>query len=95
MQINLTGQHIEITDAIRTFTTERIERLTKHVVDILSAHVVLSIEKQVHRAEANLHVKGSVLHASAEADDMYKAIDLLHDKLKHIVDKHKEKLKEH
>jgi len=95
MEINLTGHHIEITDAIRTFATERLERLTHHFPGILTTHLTLTVEKQTHTAEADLHVKGHTFHASVDTDDMYKSIDVLYDKLKRIVDKYKEKLKEH
>jgi putative sigma-54 modulation protein len=78
-------------DYIRTKMT-RIERHFDQVVDV---HVVLSVEKQRHKAEATIHVAGNTIHAHSENDDMYAAIDLLLDKLDRQVKKHKEKLTNH
>ena len=47
------------------------------------------------KAEANLHVSGADLFASAESDDMYAAIDALADKLDRQIIKHKEKHRGH
>ena len=49
------------------------------------------VEKASHKAEANLHIAGADLFASAENEDMYSAIDALADKLDRQIIKHKEK----
>jgi putative sigma-54 modulation protein len=46
-------------------------------------------------AEATIHASGATIHANAEEDDMYAAIDALSSKLDRQVIKHKEKLKDH
>lgn len=46
-------------------------------------------------AEATIQVNGGELHASAEAEDMYAAIDGLMDKLARQLTKHKDKLRQH
>jgi putative sigma-54 modulation protein len=56
---------------------------------------VLNVEKLSQKAEATVHLKGDVVHANAEHNDMYAAIDGLIDKLDRQVIKHKEKLKRH
>ena len=57
--------------------------------------MTLIVEKQLHKAEAGLHVSGADLFASAESDDMYAAIDALADKLDRQIIKHKEKHRGH
>ncbi len=44
-------------------------------------YVVLKVEKVTHTSDATLHVNGGEIHASAEGQDMYAAIDGLIDKL--------------
>lgn len=95
MQINFTGHHIEVTDALREYATERLTRLARHLPNLMSVNVTLTVEKLRQIAEAHLHAPGAELHASSESEDMYSAIDLLYDKLKRIVDKHKGKMTEH
>lgn len=95
MQISLSGHHIEITDSIRHYVHEKIERLDRHFDQALDIHVVLTVEKLRHKAEATLHVSGGNLHADDVQEDMYAAIDGLVDKLDRQGKKHKEKLKNH
>lgn len=95
MQLNLTGHHCDITPALRTFTTEKFDRLTKCGDSITHVNVVLKVEKLLHSADAILHVPGAEIHASANAKDMYAAIDELIDKLERQVKKHREKQKQH
>jgi putative sigma-54 modulation protein len=69
--------------------------LQRHIDHITNIEVTLIVEKQSHKAEANLHVSGADLFASAENDDMYAAIDALADKLDRQIIKHKEKHRGH
>ena len=95
MQINLTGQHLDITPALRDYVNEKIDRLERHFDNVTDMHVVLSVEKLRHKAEATMHIAGGNLFADAVEEDMYAAIDALIDKLDRQVKKHKEKLTDH
>lgn len=95
MQINLTGHHVEITDALRSFVNEKFEKLTRHFDHINNVHVILSVEKLRQKAEAKLNVNGGELFADCEDGDMYAAIDMLIDKLDRQVKKHKEMMRDH
>lgn len=95
MQISLSGHHIEITDSIRNYVHEKIQRLDRHFDQALDIHLILTVEKLRHKAEATLHVSGGKLHADDVQEDMYAAIDGLVDKLDRQGKKHKEKLKSH
>lgn len=95
MQINLTGHHIEITDALRSFVNDKFERLSRHFDHINNVHVILSVEKLRQKAEAKLNVNGGEIFADCEDGDMYAAIDLLMDKLDRQVKKHKEMMRGH
>ncbi|AKH90081.1 ribosome hibernation promoting factor [Edwardsiella tarda] len=95
MQLNITGHHLEITDAIRQFVSEKFAKLEQYFDRINQVNVTLSIEKVDHIAEATVFINGGELHASAEQEDMYAAIDVLIDKLARQLNKHKDKLKQH
>lgn len=92
MQLNITGHHVEITPALRDYVNSKIGRLDRHFDHVTGAHVVLSVEKLRHKAEATFSITGNNLFASAEEQDMYAAIDSLTDKLARQITKHKEKL---
>ncbi|ATM94298.1 putative sigma(54) modulation protein [Yersinia frederiksenii] len=95
MQLNITGHHVEITEALREFVTTKFAKLEQYFDRINQVYVVLSIEKVKQIAEATVHVNGGELHASSEQEDMYAAIDILVDKLARQLNKHKDKLKQH
>ena len=95
MQINLTGHHLDITPALRSYVHEKFARLERHFDHITNIHVILTVEKARQQAEATIHVNRGKLFANAEHDDMYAAIDMLIDKLDRQVIKHKEKLSNH
>ncbi len=95
MQLNLTGHHIDITEPLRDYVTEKLAKLERHFDNITNAHVVLNVEKLRHIAEARVLVSGAELVANSENDNMYAAIDSLIDKLDRQVLKHKEKLQKH
>lgn len=95
MQVNITGLHLEVTDALRSYVDEKFERLARHFDRIIAVQVILQVEKLKQKAEATLHVAGREVVANAEHEDMYAAIDLLADKLDRQLIKHKEKQLDH
>ncbi len=96
MQLNLSGHHIDVTPALRSYVTSKMERLERHFDHVTNMHVVLTVEKLSQKAEATLHVSGGGnLFADSVHEDMYAAIDALTDKLDRQIKKHKEKLKDH
>ncbi len=92
MNLTLTGNHLEITPAIRDYTVAKLDRVTRHFDHVIDVNVVMSVDKLRHKVEANLHTRGKDIHVEAIESDMYAAIDALADKLDRQVLKHKEKL---
>lgn len=58
MQLNITGHHLEITDAIRQFVSEKFAKLEQYFDRINQVNVTLSIEKVDHIAEATVFING-------------------------------------
>ncbi len=95
MQINITGHHVEVTEALNAYVLSKFEKIERHFDNITNVQVTLSVEKQRQKAEADMHVAGGQLFATHESGDMYAAIDGLSDKLDRQIIKHKEKMKKH
>ncbi|KAA0014227.1 MULTISPECIES: ribosome hibernation-promoting factor, HPF/YfiA family [Billgrantia] len=91
MQVNITGHHVELTDPLRDYVSEKLSRVQRHYDNITNVQVTLSIEKERQLAACTLHAAGADLHAEASDPDMYAAIDALTDKLDRQLVKHKEK----
>ncbi len=92
MQIEVHGQHIEVTEALRAYCEEKATRLGRHFDQPLDVRMQLSLDKPHHRAEGHIKVAGGEYHADVSAETMYAAIDLLVDKLDRLLVKHKEKM---
>ena len=95
MEFQITGHNIEVTPALRETVEKKHKKLEQLFDRINSIQVVLKVEKVQQIAEATLQLNGAEIHASAEDDDMYAALDLLLDKLSRQLTKHKEKLRQH
>jgi putative sigma-54 modulation protein len=95
MNLNLTGNHLPITPAIRDYVVAKLERVTRHFDHVIDVNVVMSVDKLRHKVEVNLHARGKDIHVEAVEPDMYAAIDAMADKLDRQVVRHKEKLAVH
>jgi len=95
MLLDLTGHHVEITDALRQYVDNKLSRLERHFDNVTDVHCILTVEKLRHKAEATVQLSGARLYADAVEEDMYAAIDALADKLDRQVKKYKEKLTDH
>lgn len=95
MNIQITGRHVEITEAIKSYVEEKVGKVEHYFDHIVSAKVILSVEKEVQVAEAIVGVPGVEIVAKAEDRDLYAAIDMMEDKLARQLRKHKNKLKGH
>jgi putative sigma-54 modulation protein len=95
MHLKITGHHLEITPALRSYVEKKLERVVRHFDQLIDVHCVLTVEKLVHKAEATLHMRGETVHAVSTDELMYAAIDALADKLDRRVVKHKEKAGDH
>ena len=92
MQVQLSGQHIEVTQALREHVNAKLDRLNRLDDKIIHLSVVLSVDKLEHWVEGTLSVAGATLHAEATDTDMYTSIDLMVDKLHNQLRKHREKV---
>jgi putative sigma-54 modulation protein len=92
MNLNVSGHHLDVTPALRSYVATKLERITRHFDHVIDAHVILTVEKLKQKAEVTLHVRGKDLHCECEEGDLYAAIDLLADKLDRQVLRYKDKL---
>lgn len=95
MTPQFTGHHVEVTPALRDFTEAKLARLKPHHEYITSLHITFRIDNHTQIAEAQIHVPGQLIHAKAEHENMYTAIDDLIDKASRQLVKYKEKQTSH
>jgi putative sigma-54 modulation protein len=82
----VSGIHLELTPALKTYVREKLERLFRHEAHIVRIKVELECDRKHDRdhkfiAKGHLVVHGPDINATIDAEDCYKAVDLLVDKL--------------
>ncbi|HEX5000418.1 MAG TPA: ribosome-associated translation inhibitor RaiA [Terriglobia bacterium] len=82
MKVDITGRHIEVTEPLRKFATDRLERLRGGADGVMEAHLTLSVEKhQRHLAEIHVKTRHETHNAHEVSTDMYTSIAAAIDKL--------------
>jgi putative sigma-54 modulation protein len=95
MNVQVSGHHVEVTQAIREYVLSKLERVQRHFDQVIDINVILSVQKLKQKAEISVHVRGKDIHVESDDADMYAAIDLMMDKLDRQVIKHKQKAYSH
>src|SRR6059058_6229838 len=100
MNLTISGHHLEVTPALRTYVTTKLDRITRHFDQVVDIKVLLTVEKQKEkerrqRAECRIHVKGNDMFAESAHQDLYAALDELVDKLDRQVGRHKDRMQDH
>jgi putative sigma-54 modulation protein len=90
MKINIVGKNMELTEAIKTYVSDKVQSLEKllnteggePMAEVEVGKTTMHHEKgEVFRAEINLTSGGQFLRAEATKDDLYAAIDVAKDEM--------------
>ncbi|MGI4777909.1 MAG: ribosome hibernation-promoting factor, HPF/YfiA family [Janthinobacterium lividum] len=100
MNLTISGHHLDVSPALRSYVTTKLDRITRHFDKLVDVKVILTVENQKEKegrqkAECNIHVKGNDLFAESSHADLYAAVDELVDKLDRQVVRHKDRLQDH
>lgn len=98
MQIIVQGHGIEVTGPLRDYSFKKVGKFEEFFDNIQKVEVTLDARKinnldRSQVCEITVWTAGKILRATDGASDMYAAIDLVYEKVKKQVEKHKEKLK--
>jgi len=74
MKVEITGRHVVITPAVRTYIGKRLRKFGRMLGPDASFHVIIDIEKQRHTAEIRLRSKLLELTGRGRTSDMYASI---------------------
>lgn len=100
MNLTISGHHLEITPALRSYVTSKLDRISRHFDQMVDIKVLLTVNNKTEKdlrqkAECNIHVKGKDIFAESSHSDLYAAVDELADKLDRQVLRHKTKVQDH
>ncbi|AAU36959.1 MULTISPECIES: ribosome-associated translation inhibitor RaiA [Basfia] len=87
MTLNITSKQMDITPAIRTHVEERLAKLEKWHTQLINPHFILSKIPNGFQVDASIGTPIGNLQATAQSDDMYKAINEVEEKLEKQLNK--------
>ena len=88
MIIDITGRHVSVSDTLKDHAREKLEHVLRHHDKVVSAHVILDVEKTRHVAEMIVFGRNLSATVHAESDDLYTSIDRCAEKLRHHLEHH-------
>lgn len=97
MKLVIHGKNIEITDAIREYVHQKIEKAANHFQHMTNeVDVHLSVARNPRNnnkqaAEVTIYANGSVIRAEESSENLYASIDLVADKIARQLRKYKER----
>ncbi len=95
MQVSVTFRHMDPTQALKEFAAEKVARIQKYVHAPADAHVVLSVEKYMHKADITIKAHGMMMRGKEKSEDMYASIDRAMSKIERQVKRYKDRLAKH
>lgn len=95
MEIRIAGRHIQVTDAMKDYAKKKLSHLERYFGHIIEAHVIMNVEKNVHKIEVVLHTNVGKIFGEEKTNDMYTSIDKVLEKMEVQLKRQKEKIKEH
>jgi putative sigma-54 modulation protein len=82
MNIAVTFRHMDATDEVKGYATEKISRMQRFLRAPMKSQVTLSCQHdRAHRVEVEIHAGPARFHAHETSEDMYASIDKVIDKI--------------
>lgn len=75
MDFQVTSRHLEMTDGLKNHAFQAADKLEEVFENIISTHLIMSVEKHLHIAQFKVLVSGGKFQASEKSEDMYISID--------------------
>lgn len=92
MNLIFAGQNIDVTDALKNVTVEKLEKLNKYFHDDINGTVTYSTESDRHTVEITINLPRTIIRVEEQTYDMYESLDRAVDVLERRIRKHKSKL---
>ena len=92
MRYIITGKNIDVTEGLKNAIYEKIGKLEKYFRPDTEVHVTFSVQKDRHKIEVTIPIKGTVIRAEEESTDMYVSVDLVEEIIERQIKKYKNKI---
>jgi len=92
MKFTIVGKNIDVTPGLKEAVEEKIGKLEKYFTPDTNVNVTLSVDKEQHKIEVTIPVKGKIIRSEQASGDMYVSIDLVEEVIERQLKKYKNKL---
>lgn len=94
MKLNIRGEKIDITAAMKDYALEKLQKIEKYFNDSseITANVLVKLRNHMQKVEITIFLQSLILRSEEEQEDFYAAIDNSIDKLERQIRKNKTKL---
>lgn len=92
----ISGRHLEITEAMKNYLSQKLEHLENFSSEIIDAKVVVTYSGGIsldrhHKVEIQLNLPNSMIRAEERSRDAYQAIDAVIEKLERQLKRYHER----
>jgi len=97
MKLVIHGKNIEITDSIREYVHQKIEKAAshfQHITNEVDVHLSVARNPRINpnqTAEVTIYANGNVIRAEESSENLYASIDLVANKIARQLRKYKER----
>ena len=81
MNISITFRHMDTSEAVKRYATEKLGKIQKYLRQPMTAKVTVSVDQQEHVCEARISSGTRHFEAKHVSEDMYASIDVVLGKL--------------
>lgn len=95
MKVNVTARHFDLTPDLKDHAEKKLAKFRKYTDGLLTAHVVLEVEKYRNIAEISVHGREGDFTGRVESADMLTSIDGAMEKVEKQIRRTVRKLRKH
>ncbi|MCR5773385.1 MAG: ribosome-associated translation inhibitor RaiA [Butyrivibrio sp.] len=92
MKFTIIGKNIDVTPGLKSAVEEKLGKLEKYFNPDTNVNVTLHVEKDRHKIEVTIPVKGKIIRSEQVSSDMYASIDLVEEVIERQLKKYKNKI---
>ena len=93
--ISIMGKNLQVSDPIRLYIEEKLEKIERFANHILDIVVTLDVQKLTQSVSIVMKFLHFQIRVQASTEDLYSAIDKASDKLLNLIRKYKKRLQDH
>ena len=92
MKLQIYGKNLELTPRLQSQVENKLSKLERYLKDDTEVQATLSVEKDRHKIEVTIPMKGTTIRAEEISQDMYSSIDMVEETIERQLRRHKTRL---